>query len=169
MPDSHSKLVELIDRLNISGNSLAASTGVIGLSARIDVAKAQGFRTVQQEGVLEFNASDGSGGPVLVGFCSVSLSLAQIEEKIEADPEGMEDTEPMEQVRRRIYWLGFLQPSAGGGNVGAIHAFKKTHKVSFIEGEGMQYFVYNTDPTGALDAANTIKITCKHLGVWLRD
>ncbi len=115
MPDSHSNLIELIDNLEISGNSLAAVTGAIGLSARIDVAKENGFRTVAQEGVLLHRDSDTAGGPVLVGFASVKYSLAQIEEKIEGDPESMADEPAMEQVRRRIYFLGYLRRTAGGG------------------------------------------------------
>ncbi len=169
MPDAHSNLVELIDNLQIAGDALASKTGVIGLSARIDVAKKQGFRTVRQEGVLEFNGSDGSGSPILVGFCSAKLSLAEIEEKIETDPEGSDDVAPMEKARRRIYTLGYMQPSGGGANVGQNLAFSKRHKVSFIESEGMQYFIYNIDTSAALDASNAMKIFCSHLGVWLRD
>ncbi len=167
MPHPHSNLVELIDNLSIAGNALATQTGVIGLSARVDIAKENGFRTLTQKGSITWIDAGSVGGPILVGFCSADFSLAEIEQKIEADPEGLSDKVAMEQVGRRLYFLGILSPfAAAAQNMLLVNT---RHKVSFIEGEGMQYFIYNTSTNIACDAANNVQIFLKHLGVWLRD
>ncbi len=165
MVHPHSNLVTIVDNLSITGNSLAAITGVVGAGNRNDTSREQGFRTLFQERIIELNDSDGSGGPILVGFCESTLTLAQIEEKLEADPQHMQDISNMEAQSRRLNLLGFVQ------NVGdkAVLIFKKRMKWSYIEGVGIQYFIYNTSTVAALDASNSIDIYCAHTGVFLRD
>ncbi len=171
MPHPHSNMFETYDNQLVSLNSLAAVTGVISDSQKIDSSRSQGFRTLLQEGVLKHQAGDGAGGPLLVGFTDGGLSLSEIEEKIEADPQSQSDRPTLEQARRRIFILAYVDTDSGGAgtNVGAIQRFRTKHQWSFIEGVGCRYFVYNTNSATAMDAANSLEMFVKHAGVWLRD
>ncbi len=166
MAHPHSNLERVIDNLNIDTSSLAAVTGIVGPS-KIDAAREQGFLSLMQRGIMHFQASDGSGGPLAVYLIPDSMSLAEAEEAIEADPQSSKDVDLTEQVRRKIYLLGFLQRDASGGGSEWI-TFSKRHRITTIEGKALQYLVYNVGGA-ATDAGNNVRIFCEHIGVWLRD
>ncbi len=167
MAHPHSNLVEITDNLEISIAGLAAITGVVGAS-KIDANREQGFRTLFQSGNIAIDSAGDQGGPVFVGFAQQDLSLAQIEEKIEADPQNSDDTNQSELAERRVFPLGFLstEPNAQGKQLSRVNT---RHKWSFIEGTAMSYIAYNTDLTTAMPADTQVKIFVKHTGVWLRD
>ncbi len=170
MAHPHSNLTRQIDNIEIDIASLAAVTGVVGLS-RIDASRANGFRTVAQKGIITCDGTyttTPTGGPVAVGFTNASHSLAEIEESIENDPQSRDDLPAEEQAGRKIYWLGYLSPApnAMGQNWVSVNL---RHKATVIEGQSLTYFAYNTDLNTAIPAASQIKIFVEHLGVWLRD
>lgn len=166
MPHPHSNLVSITDNVNIDGSSLAANTGVLGPS-KIDATREQGFRTLMQHGVIDWQASDGSGGPLLVGFTTQDMSLAQLEAILEQDPQDDFDPDEREISRRRIHKLGYLQVT-NGGPVGVALEIRRKIQWSYPEGSSMNYFIYNIGGA-ALDAANNVRFFCTHTGVWLRD
>jgi len=108
-----------------------------------------------------------TGGPLLIGFADGGLSLAEIEEKLEADPQSSVDVPSTEQQKRRLFILGYCNLS--DLNMLTNFRFTTKHKWSFIEGVAMNYFAYNTDLTTALPATSQLKIHVEHIGVWLRD
>lgn len=167
MTHPHSNLTKITDNQNINTSALAAVTGILSPS-KIDASRLQGFRSVQQKGIIQFFNSDGSGGPLAVYLIEPGLTLAEAEEAIEADPQSSMDVPAIEHLKRKIWFLGFTQrDSSGGGSEWT--EFKTNHKISVIEGVALNYMVYNTNQAAALDAANSVLIFCEHLGVWLRD
>ncbi len=167
MAHPHSNLQNLYDNVEIDISALAAITGVIATS-KIDGSRGMGFRTLMQEGSLEYESAALVGGPVLVGMAGPSLSLTEIEEAIEADPQSSVDRPAVEQISRPIFILGFLQAVAKA-SVKSATTFRKKFQWSFPEGTQLTFFAYNTDLTTAIGASTQIKIFCKHTGVWLRD
>ncbi len=166
MAHPHSNLVRQVDNVLITTDALAAITGVLG-AGKIDTARLNGFRTLAQRGFIQWSNSDGSGGPVMVGFCEAAMTLAELEEAIENDPQSSQDTPAIEQAGRKYYLLGYLSGIAG--QPGNFKEFATKHKASYIEGNAMNFFAYNCNTATALDASNQIKVFCEHLGVWLRD
>ena len=168
MSHPHSNLTRQIDNIEINIADLAAVSGIVGTS-KIDTARAQGFRTVQQKDILTL---DGTGvgsavaGPILVGFAEAVLSIAEIEEAIENDPQSQKDQPATEQAGRKIFFLGYL--GTEDSNQSQVR-FTTKHKVSYIEGTNLLYFAYNTDLNTNVSATTQVKIFCEHLGVWLRD
>ncbi len=121
-----------------------------------------------QRGTIELNgtgAASGVAGPLMVGINGPNLTLAELEEAIENDPQSLDD--PLnEQAGRFFAVLGFLHTGGDGIN---FRDFSRRFKQSYIEGIGMTFFVYNTDLSTAVSASTQVKIFCEHLGVWLRD
>ncbi len=167
MAHPHSNLQNLYDNVELDISSLAAITGVVGAS-KIDGSRLMGFRTLMQEGSIAYESAALVGGPILVGFAGPALSLTQIEEAIEADPQSSVNTVPVEQVSRPIFILGILEAVAKA-SVSSIRSFKKKFQWSYPEGAQMNFFAYNTDLNTAIGASSQVKIFCKHTGVWLRD
>ncbi len=168
MVHPHSNLTRQIDNIEIDVSALAAVTGVTGAS-RIDGNREMGFRTLMQRGCIDFKpGTPAVGGPMLVGFAENGLTLAQIEEAIENDPQA--DPDPVskvlnEQARRKIFVLGYASSQLEF----QFTTFSRRHKWSYPEGTAMLFFAYNTDLNTAIAASSTIQIFCEHIGVWLRD
>ncbi len=168
MVHPHSNMIRQVD--NVEGNisSLAAQTG-LQIPGKIDAARLNGFRTLKQSGIIQLEGTaeaSPTGGPIMVGFHAPDMSLAELEEAIENDPQSSAD--PLnEQARRAYFVLGYLQTSGSG--TGSNRTFSKRFQWSYIEGTSLAYFAYNTDLTTAIPATSQIKIFCEHLGVWLRD
>ncbi len=167
MAHPHSNLVQVFDNLEIAVASLAANTGILGAS-KIDNSREQGFRSIMQEGNIKGVAFAEDNGPILVGYANSALSLSEIEETLEADPQSSFDKPAGEQVSRKLSFLGYLSGPAAGADVSKDFVTK--HRESFPEGTSITYFVYNTDTATAITAnSQTVKIHIKHVGVWLRD
>ncbi len=166
MAHPHSNLVSITDNVNINTSSLAAGTGILGAS-KIDAARERGFRTLFQKGVVDWQGSDGSGGPVLVASLTEDMTLAQFEAIIEQDPQDDFDPEEEDISKRRWFKLAYLQVSAGGGE-GVTKEINTRTKWSYPEGSAMSYVAYNIGGS-ALDAANNVRIFITHTGVWLKD
>ncbi len=168
MAHPHSNLVRIIDNFEFTLNSLAAVTGILGAS-KIDAAREQGFRTLMQRGFISSKTNDGSGGPIRVYMLEADLNLAEAEEAIENDPQDAQDVPATEHAKR---WIGYLATDRGvsvSQSNGRVQEFRTKHQRSYPEGSVLQYLMYNTDTSDALDAANTLQIWCEHVGVWLRD
>ncbi len=163
---SNQGLTRVIDNLEPTGNSLAAVTGKL-VTSKIDASREQGFMSLVQKGRITFRASDGAGGPVAVYLIQPGMSLAEAEEAIEADPQSPVDLPAVEQVKRRIWMLGFVQPIISGEF--SHFDFHTKHKIVTPEGSNLEYMIYNTNLSVALDVSNSVQIYCEHLGVWLRD
>ncbi len=171
MPHPHSNLVEQYDNIEIDISSLAAVTGVLGVG-KVDASRTQGFRTLFQEGIVKINGgvvTSPTGGPVYTGFIPFGMSLAEMEEKLEADPQSSDDSPATEQQLRRVFPFGYLDGSVGSGAAKAQLDFRTKHKWSYQEEGSLNYFAYNTDLNTALPASSQCQIHVKHTGVWLND
>ncbi len=167
MAHPHSNLVNLYDNVEIDISSLAAVTGKFA-QGKIDASRLMGFRSLMQQGNIVYESSAIVGGPIMVGFTSAGLSLTELEEAIEADPQSSIDKPAIEQTARPFFVLGFLEAVAKA-SVSSIRSFSKKFKWSYPESSSLEYFAYNTDLSTAIGASTQIKIFCKHVGVWLRD
>ncbi len=168
MAHPHSNLVRLIDNFEFTTNSLAAVTGILGAS-KIDGSREQGFRTLMQQGFVASKDNDGSGGPIRVYMLEADLTLAEAEEAIENDPQDAQDVPATEHARRWIAHLATVRGDSTNEAASNTRSFSKKHQRSYPEGSALNYLIYNTDTSDALDAGNTVQIYCEHIGVWLRD
>ncbi len=168
MAHPHSNLVRQIDNIEVSVASLAALTGVVTPS-KIDASREQGFRTLMQRGIIQLHgtgAGSAVAGPLAIGFTQADLSLTEIEEAIENDPQDQTEEPANEQARRKIFWLGFI--STEDKSLSTIPV-RTSHRLSILEGSALSYFAYNTDVATAISASTQVKFFIEHLGVWLRD
>lgn len=169
MAHPHSNLVELIDNIEIDIGSLASKTA-LSVAGNIDSSRENGFRTLKQEGNV---TPDGTaltaptGGPLIVGFCDDELTVTEIKEKIEANPQSSTSVTENEDAARVLFILGYCNLS--DLNMRTNFQFTKRFKWSYPEGAGINYWVYNSDINTAIAATGQLKIFCKHIGVWLRD
>lgn len=80
-----------------------ASQDVLGRdSARIDGGTTQGFRVTKIEVQISFADKTAADGPVDIGISQKGLSASEIEECLEADPQGDTDIPATEQSMRVI-------------------------------------------------------------------
>ncbi len=165
MAHPHSNLTRQVDNIEFNTSNLAAATSLL-VASRIDSSRANGFRTVSQRGVVTWKDADGSQGPIMVGMVNDAMSTTELEEAIENDPQSSSDRPGIEHAERRYYLLGYLHLGPASND---FFTFNVRHRLSIIQGITLQFFVYNTDLSTALDAANSVQILCEHLGVWLRD
>ncbi len=162
-----SQLSIVWDQVGITLSTLAALTGILGAS-RIDAAREQGFRVMKTEYVGSIVGRTNGEGPVMlaVGF---NLSLAEMEEAIEADPQSSFDTPANEQVMRPVFILGIFDPLAASPAI-LNNGIPKTvnFKWSAPEGGSMNWMAYNTSGS-ALTTGSVVRVVAKHFGVWLKD
>ncbi len=152
--------------------TLAASTGLIISANEIGSGLLERFRVIKTEVVARvqigtFVAGDGPLGLYLVDG---DLSLAEFEEAIETvGPLGPNDSVSADRVERFNKLFGLInfveENSAAGAMLNGGMPVEKTIRWTFARAKGWNWIVYNFG--GALTTGASIRLQCKHFGVWV--
>ncbi len=134
----------------------------------IDGSREQGIRISKLKTCLSYEALETLIGPVVVGL-SVGLSAAEVEEALEADPQGMQDTPAMEQTDRKVFPI-YMIPARTEVNNRNIQKFETIEDWPFREideGNSLDMWAFNID--GSALTAGIITLGMVLTGEWLRD
>ncbi len=148
--------------------SLASLTtkDAVSVTGKIDAAREHGFRVVKTEGWFFLK-----GGIVnefaVVGMAPSTLTAAEIEEGIEADPQSSFEVPETEEAGRPTFPLAAIGGAAAQAN--QIIPFKNAIPWSYPEGSSMIWWAYNPDDNSWTANSQELIIFAKHTGVWLRD
>ena len=156
------------DDLALVLGALATKTAVQGAS-KIDASRAQGFRLLKTQYWVEVIGKTNDQGGIIVGL-SHNLSVTEIKECIEADPQGSKAIHrPESEASSRPIWPLVLIPSTVTSIEDKLVAMGELKPGwSAPEGSTFNWFAFNLS-TGTLTTGTQVKIFAKHYGVWLKD
>ncbi len=154
MPSGRTQVLH--DVFEIDLTALAAGDAKI-LNGKVDASLLQGVRIRQMKAAALIEQT-AARGPIEVGFCT-GLSDAEVEECIEADPQGIADVPAVEQANRKVFpvWLFPSSDSLQSQNV------QKFREVSFPwkeinEGQSLSAYAYNHDTVATILGVITIAV-----------
>ncbi len=152
--------------------TLAANTGLILSGNEIGTALLERFRIIKSE--ITGSVQDATGavgdGPLELFMIDGDLTLAEFEEAIETvGPVGPNDTVRAEQASRWYKSFGLLSFTTEQNHAGYMLALgavvERTIRWTFARAKGWQWVIYNHGT--ALTTGSTVKLQCKHFGVWV--
>ncbi len=122
---------------------------------------------LRTEWFLSIQGLTSNEGPILVGLAH-DLTVAEIDEAFDGDPQRNADPNLEEQAHRPVWPLDmFFNNSAGNGKLLGNGVVKIGWSVP--EGTQLKWFARNQEIANALTTGAVFKITAKHFGVWLKD
>ncbi len=157
---------------NIPLGTLAANTGIILTNGDIGQTLLERFRIIKSSitAAIQGGVFATGDGPIELYLVDGDLSLAEFEEAIETvGPLGPNDRIRMEQAARWYKSFGmmnFIAEDSGDGpmlNGGLV--VERTIRWTFATSKGWNWIAYNHGT--ALTTGATIKLQCKHFGVWV--
>ncbi len=152
--------------VSLSLSTLAAKTS-IKADTKIDGSNAKGVRLGKIRYAVTHIGITATEGPFLYGLCAKNLTVAELDECIDADPSFDDDTPAMEQAERKVVVLGSVAQSAPQES-GVVPWRSAKWFWDLPENEGLQFFVRNQD-TSPLMTGSVFKFMALFMGVWLRD
>ncbi len=155
------------DSVEITLSTLAAGAVLKG-ALKIDGGREQGVRISKMKAACMISGITTGDGPLVIGLCNVDLSVAEIAEAFDADPQKELDTPASEQVMREIFpiWAQGKQ-SQQGADIWPYRSIRYPWK-NVIEGNGLAWFVVNHDAS-ALQTGGIVNIESVTIGEWLHD
>ncbi len=165
MAHPHSGITQQIDRLIVPVASLGASTGVIAAS-QIDAARENGFKIIKST-AWAWGLNLVSEEFLVVGVAGDTLSLAEIEAKLEADPQSSSQVDN-EANSRPVFPLGVVGGGLGTGS-GSRPQRLKSFSWTIPEGQALIWWCFNMDNDALAASSQEIEIFAEYQGVWLRD
>ncbi len=154
---------------NTTLSTLAAATAV-KQSLKVDASRLQGERIKDIFGKFTWEGKTVGDGPVYYGFCVDSLSVTEIAEIFNADPQSQVDTPDTERSMRRLIVVGEM-PIA---QAAAINEDDHWHKIMWPtswkiqEGEGLCVFAFNRE-SSALASGTILHFDGMINGEWMED
>ncbi len=137
----------------------------------IDASRKQGFRVTKSRIFVELSGKTSGEGPVLFGVACNFPGAPEIENALEADPQGRntQDAARGDGTFLRVLCL-FMSVNVNVPlNRPLMFEFSYgKNGWSIPEAESLAYWARNED-TGALTTGTRISIVAEHFGVWLRD
>ncbi len=159
------------DIVVISLGTLAALDLVLQ-SSTIGAALLEDFRILKTQYFMFFDpgSSDGSEGPIVVGWAGPSLNAAEVEEAIESKPNDLNDVPESEQTLRAVFPLEIFN-SLGDGTtpINSSHHMTKGEfnpRWTIPTPKGWSWYAYNMGGV-ALSGTGEVRIQAKHFGVWV--
>ncbi len=158
----------LHDKVGLITLGALAALDVATIDAtRIDGGHLQGMRIKRFKFGMEISGKTDGEGPILVG-AAVGLTAAEIEEALEADPQGSNDTDARDKANRKVFPLMMIPriniiPSGPVPLIDVPWPFK-----TIPEGVGLVIWAYNMS-SGALTTGTTIQTWMTFVTEWLRD
>ncbi len=155
MTDRH-PLQQLPTAESFTLGTLGNNTGLIANNSSL----VQNFKSVSIHESWGLNGLAAGDGPILYGIQDGELTLAELEEYLEAAITDERDTPQAEQVQRPIQVLGSL-----GLRQETVFIRQKSILPTFRENRGFTHWIYNHGPamtTGAL-----VFVKGRFFGRWL--
>ncbi len=155
-------------RFDFTFGALAVNTFVLQ-GSRIDASRLNGSDLRKINHTAVWTSGTNGQGPQLYGL-SVGLSIAQLKEWFEADPQSRADTEELEKSQRHSIILGSLGDSVASGAGAQFPVWKRAKWPGWdiLEGQLLSAWVMNagsvTMTTGKLST-----IVMEFLGDWKND
>ncbi len=153
------------DNLNEAMGALAADT-VLRATSRIDAGRLQGFRLLRTEYHVAARNMTSEDGPIHFGL-AVDLSVAEILECLNADPQRSNDVNLSEQAKRPVFPMGILFKDGDGNGQSVVSGVSKIGW-SVPEGVSLFWYFHNMD-LNTITTGTIVSIIAKHFGVWLKD
>ncbi len=136
-----------------------------GLVTKQDGSRARGFRFLKTEFYF-FLRSLAATETLIIGLGGPGLTVVEIEEAIEADPQSPNDVSAAEHSMRFVTILGMVS----GGTSRRVQIDGTVNlRWSYPESESMFVFAYNPDDADLSAASQEVIWLMKHYGVWLND
>lgn len=154
--------------IELALSTLAAGTS-IKTSLKIDASREQGCRIKDIRYGLTFTAKP-SLGPILVGLCDSNLTVAELDECLDSDPQSDLSVPGQADSMRKVVPLALIPKVASGddGNMLFYEQRRAKWYWDVLEGSGIQLFARNMDDT-ALTGATLIDFSAVITGTWLLD
>ncbi len=137
--------------------TLSLATGTIAAISLI----VQNYKPVTFHGVISLTPLTDGDGPLLFGFSQGSLTLAEIEEYLEAAPDAKTQSPAVEQVQRPVQVLGAL-----GTDMQTVFLREKIILPHFREDTGFVFWIYNAGAV-VFTTGSTVKIRGRFFGRWI--
>ncbi len=129
---------------------------------------ARGVRMRKYRYAVTHSGGTDGDGPFWYGLCGKNLTVAELDEAIDADPNWEEDTPAFEQVQRHVVVLGSIGQNADEAQEAITPWRTGRWYWDNPENEGIQFFVRNQD-TAALQTGMVVKFQALFMGEWLRE
>lgn len=157
----------VFDDINLTLGTLNTDTA-IQVASKIDNAREQGFRVLKTEYFVTVSGKTNDEGPIVVGLAH-NLSTTEIEEAIQADPQGSKALHrpENEQATRPVWPLKMIPATVVGQEDHIVGKDEVKLNWSCPEGTTLQWFAYNFSTQ--LTTGTIVHIFAKHFGVWLKD
>ncbi len=162
-----SKSYKSYDDASMNLSTLAAGTS-IKVSLKADSAREQGVRIKKIRYIVNMIGKQNDEGPLRYGLCSSDLTIAQLDECLDSDPQHAGEVPGTEEANRQVVLLG-----AFGRNTTSTQNDPSTLRSAkwfwdVIEGTGLQFWVRN-DHTIALTTGCAFDFHSFMSGDWLDD
>ncbi len=164
MPDGRSQVIH--DTVTVSLSTLAAGGVVLG-AIKIDASQQNGFRVKKVRAAVSYEQKDTVKGPIVVGFAASSLTLTEVKECLDADPQGPDDIPAADQANRKV-WPVWMMPAAtelDNRNIREMVEIYWPYK-EVAENVPFQAWAQNIDGSAV---SALIVIQMAFYGIWLRD
>ncbi len=163
----HSSRQQVQHGITVVAAGTLAGNDTITASMQIDASRNQGVRIKQLKAAFQYNGKTDDEGPIMYGL-SLDLSAAEVEEALEADPQGTGDTPAIEQANRKVFPIGVFDQKnlvrSGPIMLEEVHLPWK----EIEEGTGIQLWIHNYDAS-ALTTGGGLTMMWTAVQEWLRD
>ncbi len=92
---------------NVPLLTLGGQTAILAVT-RIDASRLQGVKIRDIFGIFNWSGKTTGEGPIYYGFADGRLSIAEIAETFNADPQVIDDVPASEQAERRVIVIGTM-------------------------------------------------------------
>lgn len=147
--------------------ALATATAVTAATI-IDPSREQGSKIKELRLAMSFKGKTAGEGPIVVGLCELSLSVGQIKEALEADPQLLRDVPSAEQGNRRVFPI-WQVPSlrTSDSEIVRMKDVRWPWK-NMEEGMGIKVFAFNNSGS-TLTTGTTVIVFGAAVTEWLHD
>ncbi len=165
MPSGREQVIHEVVELAVGA---LASLDAVSAASKMDSSQSQGFRFKKVKGAISYKDKTTLEGPILFG-AAMGGDASEIEEALEADPQGTNDNPAGERSNRKVWPIAMI-PAASetdGRNAKLMREVYWPFKEK-REGDGILFWAYNMD-TATLTTGALITAWFTYFGTWLRD
>ena len=155
------------DNLSAALLTFAANTS-LKTSFKVDASRENGSRIKKIRYAVTYRGKTSGEGPLMFGICDSNLTVAELDECLDSDPQGPQAVPEQEESMRKVVILGVIPQNAtqSPADIQPMRSAKWFWDVD--EGSGLQFWVRNNDGS-ALTTGASVDITALILGEWLSD